>query len=84
MKVYVVIGTTGEYSDRMEWLVCGFLDEEKAKERVLLAEGFARDSFISGEFNRYDDVEIKNPYDGKFQIDYTGTDYYYAEIEVEE
>ena len=83
MKVYVVIGSTGEYSDRTEWIVCGFLDEEKAQERVLLAGAEARELFASGESSRYDSDPI-NKYDDKFQMGYTGTVYYYATVEVEE
>ena len=82
MKVYVVFGSTGEYSDRTEWIVCGFLDEEKAKERVLLAGEEARTLFASGEYSRYD-AEPTNKYDDKFQMYYTGTVYYYAKVEVE-
>jgi hypothetical protein len=35
MKIYVVQGSTGEYSDHKEWLVCAFKDEKKAQELVV-------------------------------------------------
>lgn len=42
MKIYVVIGSTGEYSDRMEWVACAFHDEEKAKQVVTEWDAQAR------------------------------------------
>ena len=34
MKIYIVQGETGEYSDRIEWVVCAFKSEEDARECV--------------------------------------------------
>ena len=42
MKVYVVFGTSGEYSDRNTWKIAAYFDEELAKQHVLLAEERAR------------------------------------------
>lgn len=35
--VYVVMGMYSEYSDRVEWQVAAYLDEDKAKKHVELA-----------------------------------------------
>lgn len=34
MIIYLVLGDCGEYSDRRDWIVCAFYDEEQAKGRV--------------------------------------------------
>lgn len=33
--VFVVMGATGEYSDRCEWPVCAYRDEDQAKVKVV-------------------------------------------------
>lgn len=38
MKVHVVIGSTGEYSDHREWPVCAYLSEQLAREHATAAE----------------------------------------------
>lgn len=34
MRVWLVEGFTGEYDDRRDWIVGGFLDKNKAEELV--------------------------------------------------
>lgn len=34
-KIYVIQGSTGEYSDHIEWMVCAFTDKSKAEQFVL-------------------------------------------------
>lgn len=34
-KIYVVMGTSGEYSDRTEWPIVAYMSEERAKQKVL-------------------------------------------------
>lgn len=41
MEIYVVVGTTGEYSDRTEWMVCAYRDEQLAKDHVVAATAWA-------------------------------------------
>jgi len=43
MKVYIVQGTCGEYSDRDEWVACAYLDKAKAEQRVLELEEWVRE-----------------------------------------
>lgn len=41
--VYVVMGETGEYSDRRDWPVCAYVDDEPAAQaHVLRAEEWLR------------------------------------------
>lgn len=42
-KVCVVMGTSGEYSDRREWVVCAYTDEALAKAHVEAAAARSRE-----------------------------------------
>lgn len=75
--LYLVVGSTGEYSDRVEWFVAAYADQAKAETHALLAKAFG--ATCRREHGRYD---YANPYDKQFQLDYTGTDYYVADIEM--
>lgn len=81
-KVWVVIGTTGEYSDRCEWYVCGYTDKEKATEHADQATLWAVRNKDRLRETRYDESPLKSPYDEDIVCDYTGTDYYVAEVEM--
>jgi len=88
VTIWVVFGTTGEYSDRSEWPVAAFFHEQAAQRRVLdcqewlLANGCARRANDDGIYRpsggRY--AALENPYDPSMGIDYTGVRYYIAEI----
>lgn len=80
MKVYVVMGSTGEYSDHNEWVVGAFLSEGKAKERVELASTRARELTLP-DYPYMKEGE-KNEYDPEFRADYTGTNYFYYTVSV--
>ena len=90
MTVHVVIGETGECSDRVEWLAVAFLDEEKAKARVIALDEWLR----LHKMHRNDDAEVPvevrwdntptNPLDPHFRSDFTGTRYHIATVQVEE
>jgi hypothetical protein len=81
MKTFVVMGTTGEYSDRDEWPVCGYSNEENAKQHVKEATRVAKHIESTRE-NRYSIPHGSNPYDPNMCMDYTGTDYFYHEVEL--
>ena len=83
MKIYLVFGKTGEWSDRREWVVCAFLDEKKAKERVVLAGRRANELFVKYKDAYWNEMDEKNEYDDRFDMDYTGTTYHYAEVDCE-
>jgi len=83
-EIYVVIGATGEYSDRTEWLVAAYENENAAKEHVLKATEKAKE----WEVLRKDTDESWaswdkdwNPWDKVAQyMDYTGTNYYFNSV----
>lgn len=55
MKIYVVRGSTGEYSDRTEWLVRAFYNERQSKEFILELDELCRLLNIEG------DKQVPNP-----------------------
>lgn len=80
--IYVVEGSTGEYSDSRGWVVAAFWKEEDAQQRVIDAERRANE--LKGADDYWDvlDYEGKNEFDPAMQIDYTGTHYFYFPVEV--
>jgi hypothetical protein len=96
VKIFVVSGSTGEYSDRTDWMVRAYDDEEAAKACVIefdrvAKEIEARTQLDPGDpqhierwaYSGYEDEEpaIKHP-DPSFSMSYTGTIYGYAEIDL--
>jgi len=114
MRVFIVFGQTGEYSDHSTWPVRGFLDKARAEafefDLTKAAKAFhdenqarrkafrheCRDNAASelsgpGADRFYKELaawrapveaELKKR-DPDFSYDYTGTDYYTVEVEVE-
>jgi hypothetical protein len=73
--IFVVIGTTGEYSNRIEWPVMVYLDEAKAQEHVVNANHRAKELFST----RRDHHSIEkgaNEFDPDMVMEYTGTSYF--------
>ena len=94
MKAFVVFGSTGEYSDRAEWPVKGFTDKARAEafefECTKAAKSFEdrrRAAWDDPQDTWDDEEEIKlmrsTGRDPGYRRDYTGTDYYTVEVEVE-
>jgi roadblock/LC7 domain-containing protein len=81
-KIYVVMGSTGEYSDREEWIVCAYADEEMAKHHAETATAEARR--IQNTTKRYCHVpdDQAKAWDPHMSIDYTGADYTVCEVEI--
>ena len=93
--VYVVIGSTGEYSDHDDWYVAAYLNAREAKKHVLLATeaGNARMASIESyhgsrgatpydkDFHS-DYSRGATPYDKDFHSDYSGFNYTYAMIQL--
>ena len=78
MKIYIVMGTTGEYSDRIEWPVVAYKDKKLAENHVHNATQTANIIFS----NMQTDFTLglcKNSYDPKMKMDYTGTYYFIYE-----
>lgn len=61
-KVYVVMGTTGEYSDRKEWPVAAFTAEEGAAGLLTQLETWCREHgchvTVRGRSHRLSDVVV--------------------------
>jgi len=80
-KIHTVFGTTGEYSDRTEWAIISYYNEEIAKDHVVNATQRANEWEIEKDTKEswdYDIPEGFNKYDLDMQMDYTGTSYYYV------
>lgn len=85
-KVWIVMGSTGEYSDRTEWPVIAFSSEAAAKERIAALDARMQQMPEDwreerGKFG----TEIKAhmaPLDPGFSMDYTGTSYFFYEVDV--
>ena len=87
-KVWVVMGTTGEYSDRNEWAVVAFTDKAKAESRIVACTQEANrrftDSRTPDESNDWSSYDIKNnALDPEMKMGYTGTSYFFYEVEIE-
>lgn len=90
--LWVVFGQTGEYSDHNEWPVMAFTSEAKANAWEknatdwLVARGLSKNN--SENVRNYTDYpdepakKEKSPWDPSLQVDYTGTDYYVAKIDL--
>lgn len=78
-KIFIIEGTTGEYSDRSNWIVEAYADENAAKTQteklnrlVKEAEG-TKESYYGAQFtNAFKKLQELDPCAA---IDYTGTDY---------
>ena len=74
-NIYVVMGSTGEYSDRTEWAVIAYHDETAAQEHVVNAERRAKEIYATRE-NHYRAEKGINEFDTDMSMDYTGTFYF--------
>lgn len=83
MTIYVVFGTTGEWSDRIEWPVKAFADEAKARHLVEQASAEARAIFARRKSRYAPGDNETNPYDPTMLMSYTGTSYYVVHVELE-
>jgi hypothetical protein len=79
--IYVVLGQTGEYSDRREWLVKAVTTENKAKELVLELSDAVRGS---ENWNYWICREFKHPLDPKCEVELGGVVYWYDVVELED
>jgi hypothetical protein len=79
MTIFVVEGSTGEYSDHREWPVMAYRDEAAAKAHVEAATRRANDLKAQ---HACDIPDGANEHDPGMQTDYTGTRYYYYAVEL--
>lgn len=84
MKIYIVEGTTGEYSDRTDWTVCAYRSKEKAEEhaRNAMLRAVELNNNRSTRYER--PKQGSNSFDLNMQMDYTGTEYYTIECELKD
>ena len=91
-KVYVLYGTTGEYSDKSTWSIGAYLCKDKAVARMDLLNGILIQHKVHWDSSIYVDRdliglvlnEMKSHPDGdpNLHIDYTGTKYEIEEIQL--
>ena len=97
MKVYIVSGFTGEYSDYTEWIAKAYIDEIKAKDYLTVLNNKLKEMDVFYD----EDYELASVFkwnindkkllaldvstlDERFKMDYTGTGYKLMVVEVEE
>lgn len=91
--MFIVFGQTGEYSDHSDWPVKGFTARERAEafefECTKAAKAWKETDTARQNEPGYDwcaahdAMKTAVPGDPNFRCDYTGTDYYTVEVEVE-
>lgn len=83
MEIFVVMGTTGEYSDRNEWPVKAFKLKDSAEAFVLECSKIAKE--IKAKYkSSYSVPANSHPLDPGFQSDYTGTEYFIYNVKLED
>lgn len=83
--VYVVSGSTGEYSDRTDWTVCAFETKAKAEALVKRLAAWCDERGVgeNPKVDRDDDGDLGRPEeDPGFMCDYTGTRYAVEAVEL--
>lgn len=84
VPIYVVMGGTGEYSDREEWPVKAFIEKKDAEQLVVDATKVSKLIDMRDYDARRAITKDTNPFDPNMKMDYTGTYYYIIETELEE
>lgn len=82
-KIFVVMGTTGEYSDRSEWPVAAVETEDEAKQYIAALERQYQNippSMKQDRWKNRDKVKALMTLDPSFDEDYTGTSYFMCEV----
>lgn len=70
-KIYIVMGSRGEYSERQEWPEIAFVDEKKAKEYIIKKDQKVRNEWIQKHGN--------NPRDIKAAMEFSEISIFYLE-----
>jgi hypothetical protein len=79
--IYVVMGSTGEYSDKDYWPVKAFLNKELSEKYIAKCSARARE-IENTRPSRYDLEKGLNKFDPEMRMDYTGTSYFYYQVEL--
>ena len=81
-KVYLVQGSTGEYDDYRDWIVCAWSTRTQARRHAiaLIKRMSVLGDGIKDIFSK--ETESMREHDPYFSCDYTGTEYDIIEVEV--
>jgi len=79
--IYIVIGNTGEYSDRQMWIAKVFDNKKSARIYSEAMNEYFKDSEKLDWEERYALAENVEPFDENASCDYTGTWYDIEEVE---
>lgn len=77
-NIYLVYGKTGEYADRVEWVVGAFTTKRKASIHAKRAQGFSDKQ----TWQNWNPNANPNPFDFDMRLDYTGTNYFVGKIKL--
>lgn len=81
MKLYIVHGSTGEYSDHRSWTVAAYKDEAMAQAHVKAALDWVEKN-VDPNASYSERDKYKNPFDPRMSIDYTGVDWTLGWVEL--
>lgn len=80
-SIFIVVGQTGEYSDRIDWFVAAFPTRAEAEEyEDKLTKWTTKHGINRNQNDAYSKHDLKCPLDPSMQCEYTGVDYYVAEV----
>lgn len=82
MKIYLIIGNSGEQSDHAEWNVAAYTTPEMAEEHVKRIEEMMKVETKDRRELRKVEEKLKESLDPKAYLSYTGAEYGILEIEV--
>lgn len=77
-NAWIVVGSTGEYSDFICWNVCAYTSKSKAEDHAEKADQWERGlekARMEAGISRWEISKEDNPYDPGGRRDYTGTFY---------
>lgn len=85
-RVWIVMGSTGEYSDRTEWPVVAFTSEDAAKARIealgVRMQGMPKE-WHEDRWEHEDAMKAHmTALDPGFATDYTGTRYFIYDVPI--
>jgi len=83
-EIFVVQGSTGEYSDRIEWLVAAFASEYEANERAANAKAEADRLFEETKVDPHKRYGTKNKFDDQMIMDWNSVIYGVIKIKLYE
>lgn len=84
-KIWIVMGSTGEYSDRTEWTVDAWRSEKEAQDRVTFLEEKMQELGLTVATYSDDQeaaIKVMRAHEPQFDLDYTGTRYFLCDTEL--